>query len=111
MDRINWKEAYKGSKSNVKPDAFMLADQGKVVVSLCRKGGDRNTDPPIEREIVYDRDYVINKLSKDTLLLILGLSKADYIALFDSVWESKQRFAPVGFPDAKSETRQRGKHE
>jgi hypothetical protein len=89
VERINWKQAYKGSKSNLKPDAFMLADGGKIVTCLCRKDGDKNTDPPTIREIVYDRDYVISKLSKDTLLLILGLSKADYVALFESVWETK----------------------
>jgi hypothetical protein len=91
MERINWNQAYKSGKSSVKPDAFMLADGGKTITWLCRKDGDKNTDPPTVREVVYDRDYVISKLSKDTLLLILGLSKADYIALFQSVWESKQR--------------------
>jgi hypothetical protein len=91
VETINWKQAYKGSKSNLKPDAFMLADRGKIVTCLCRKDGDKNTDPLIERKIVYDRDYVISKLSKDTLLLILGLSKADYVALFESVWETKHQ--------------------
>lgn len=91
MERINWNQAYKSGKSNIKPDAFMLADGGKVITSLSRKDGDKNIDPAIEREIVYDRDYVISKLSKDTLLLILGLSKADYVALFASVWETRQR--------------------
>ena len=91
MEKINWNQAYKSAKSSIKPDAFMLTEDGKVITSICRKDGDRNIDPPIEREIVYDRDYVISKLSKDTLLLILGLSKTDYVALFAAVWDSKQR--------------------
>jgi hypothetical protein len=91
METINWKQAYKGSKSNVKPDAFMLADEGKIVTCLCRKDGEGNIDLPVERNIVYDRDYVVSKLTKDTLLLILGLSKADYIALFETVWETKHQ--------------------
>jgi hypothetical protein len=91
VETISWKQAYKGSKSNVKPDAFMLADEGKIVTCLCRKDGEGNIDLPVEREIVYDRDYVISKLTKDTLLLILGLSKEDYITLFQTVWETKHQ--------------------
>ena len=89
MERINWQEAYKSGKCSVKPDAFMLAEGGKVVITNCKKDGDKNGDPQIDREIIYDREYVINKLSKDTLLLILGLSKADYLTLFEQIWSTK----------------------
>jgi hypothetical protein len=91
MDRISWKQLFRSGKKNTKPTAMMLDCEGEVVIKSCKIEGDKVSSPSLEREVHYDRDYVISKLGRDTILLIRGLSQERYVQLFNDVWLSKQR--------------------
>lgn len=86
IETINWKEAFKASKSVQKLDIRMMDECGMDVTKECYRDGDDAKSERQLRTIIYDKEYVIHKsiLNNSTLL---QLGKTKYLQLMKEIWE------------------------
>lgn len=87
LEVIHWSELFKTSKRNRKPCIEMLVGE-YAMIEHCRKDKDSSFASKCDRIVVYDRAYVVNKLSTDLSFLLIGdLELA--VELIKEVWEKK----------------------
>ena len=83
---IHWKCLGKGrSNQELHPD--MLGDSGYWVERTARLPGLGHHEPSTVHRILYDSDYVIQKMSNECRKIARYVSKDDFIKLAEKVWE------------------------
>jgi hypothetical protein len=80
---VNWSDIYRGGMFHaVKPEML----EGTVKSYTCRVKGDNQSTPQQLRLVIFDRDYVIAKLARDTKAIANELSQLEWLSLMSEIY-------------------------
>jgi hypothetical protein len=85
INRVKWSDLYKSSKHLGVVTAPML--RGDVMVQKeCKLFGEKNSDPKKLRDVVYDREFVVNQVATNCRFILTDCTYDEWLQLCREMW-------------------------